>query len=309
MKKIKVMVLAGILLLAYSDIKAYSGNVNWNGWSFNWEVSNAAVSEGMIIRNLYFNGQEILYKGSIPVIRVRYNCSGCGPYADRIGIDKLAPIDWGYCTGQKTCSRIYTDSRGVQWLEIGMYAIYGHYKLYYVWYFSSTGFFRPCVFSKGLQHNDTHDHHVYFRLDFDIKGAANDQVFVYDNNTGNSGWGNGWRRYNNEIEDKKNPSTNRFWYVSDQLPQNGAYAVQVLPSLHDGVADWWCTKDIGLRHYNYAEDNGWPFGATTHLQYNNNETAANTDIVLWYVGHLHHESSDGADEWHNTGPYFYLDKR
>ena len=318
MKALNSILLTAILLLTASKVEAHSGTVNWNGWTFNWAVSNAALSEGMVIRNLNYNGQKIMHKGSIPVIRVRYfcnNCGGgnkdnqciqCGPYADKIGIDKLANIDWSYCTGQRTCSRTYTDNRGVQWLEIGMYAIYGNYKLYYVWYFSSTGFFRPCVFSRGLQHNAAHDHHVYFRLDFDIKGAGDDQVFVYDNNRGNIGWGNGWSKYMNEVHDTKNPATKRFWYITDKLPRNGSYAVQVLPSDHDGVADAWCTKDIGLRRYYYAEDIGWAFWATTNLPYFDNQNIADSDVVFWYVGHLHHEAHDGADEWHNTGPWLYV---
>ena len=123
MKNIKIMIALGIILFAYSEIQAHSGSVNWNGWTFNWEVSNAATSEGLIIRNLSYNQQKIMYKGSMPVIRVHYENNVCGPYDDRIGYDKLAAIDWSYCTGQQTCSRVYTDSKGVQWLEVHSHSI------------------------------------------------------------------------------------------------------------------------------------------------------------------------------------------
>lgn len=307
MKNITLMIAIGIMLISCSKIQAHSGTVNWNGWSFNWAVSDAATKEGLIIRNLYYNQQEIMYKGSMPVIRVHYE-NNCGPFADRISKEDLAPINWSYCTGQETCSRVYTDGNGVQWLEIGMYATYGNYQLYYVWYFSSTGYCSPRVFSRGLQCGADHQHHVYFRLDFDIKDAGSDQVFVYDNNVGDTGWGNGWRKYFNEQNDLRNAETGRFWYVSDKLPQNGAYAVEVLPSTNDGTSDSFCTEDIGLRLYNYTEDDGWTFGPWSQLPFNDKQDIKDKDVVFWYIGHLHHEAADGADEWHNTGPWLYAKK-
>src|SRR5260370_41180633 len=72
---------------------AHSGHVNWGPWDRDWEVKD---STGLAIRNVKYQNEEVIYKASLPVIRVKYDVDGmsggCGPYADQISWDFLVNI-------------------------------------------------------------------------------------------------------------------------------------------------------------------------------------------------------------------------
>src|SRR6266550_5325560 len=193
--------------LAAPSTQAHSGHTVWGSWSFDWEVKDGA---GIAIRNVVFDRQQVIYKASMPVIRVQYADDHCGPYADQINWDSLGGVPWS--NDAKVCQRSYT-ANGANWLELGVYAKIGSYRLYQAWYFSDDGWIDVRLFSKGLQCKFDHNHHPYWRMDIDMDGAANNQIFVFDNNRPTEGWGPGWHLYTEEIDDFKQPSTSRQWFV------------------------------------------------------------------------------------------------
>ncbi|MGH9753790.1 MAG: hypothetical protein ACREA2_13505 [Blastocatellia bacterium] len=172
------------------------------------------------------------------------------------------------------------------------------YRIYQVWYLSESGHIQPIVWSKGLHCDSDHDHHAYWRMDFDINGASSDQAFVRNDGAANEGWGPGWHKYTNELNTVKNSATNRVWFVRDNP---SAHGIWILPG-PDGVTDGFSTKDVAPRLYRGSEDEPWPFGAWGHLGYGNSEGIQEKDIVFWYVAHLHHEEEEGEDHWHWVGP-------
>lgn len=296
MRSMGKFVLGTLVVLGLATpVMAHSGHTVWGGWTFDWEVKDNA---GIALRNVYFNNELVFYKASLPVIRVRYDHS-CGPYQDRINWDKLVKIS--NCGNKKVCQKSYS-SGGRNWLEVGVYARIGAYHIYQAWYLSHDGWIGPTMWSKGLQCNVDHDHHPYWRMDFDINGFTSDQVFVYDNNRPNEGWGPGWHKYPQEINDVKNPGTDRVWFARDNPTEHGVW---VIPG-PDGAADSFSNKDAGVRRYHYAEDQPWPFGAWGHLGYLNGEDVQEKDIILWYVAHLHHEAAEGSDQWHWVGPWLLV---
>jgi Copper amine oxidase, enzyme domain len=286
-----------LLVLLASPLFAQSGHTNWNGWSFDWEVKDGA---GLGIRNVSYNNELVLWKASMPVIRVHYANNACGPYADRIDTYNLKPISW--CNNATVCQKSYV-SGGHNMLEIGIEANIGQYDLYQVWYLSQDGWIGAHLFSRGLQCQIDHEHHPYWRMDFDINGFPNDQIFVFDNNRPNQGWGPGWMKFTNERNDVKNPPTGRVWFVRDNPTGHGVW---VFPDDANGPADTFSTKDIGARLYHYNEDEPWPFGATGHLGYDNNENIQEQDVVLWSVSHMHHQASQGSTVWHSSGPWMLV---
>ena len=280
---------------------AQSGHTNWEGWSFDWEVKDGA---GLALRYLTFKNELVVWKASMPVIRVKYSpdSSGfeCGPYADRINWSSLGAIAW--CGNQKVCQQSYI-SGGRKMMEIGIEAFIGQYDLYQVWYLTEDGWLGAHLFSRGLQCQSNHVHHPYWRIDFDVNGFPSDQVFVFDNNRPNQGWGPGWKKYTNELNDVKNTATGRVWFVRDNPTAHGVW---VIPGSGDGNADSFSTKDVGARLYRYAEDEPWPFGATGHLGYDDNEDIQEKDDVLWYVAHMHHAADQGPNIWHSVGPWMHV---
>ncbi|MFN0016176.1 MAG: hypothetical protein ACKVU2_16675 [Saprospiraceae bacterium] len=279
---------------------AQSGHTNWKGWSFDFNVSGARNS-GLEITNVRYNGQLVLYRGSMPVIRVQYfGANPCGPYQDRISPSNVINAT---CSGTgklgNICQYQFTWGGSGQWLEIGAYATIGAYHLYQAWYFSEDGRIHSRMWSKGLHCQQDHEHHPYWRLDFDINGASDDQVFVHGNARPNSGWGPGWLKIRNEATMTKISGYNEMWFCRDQSTGSGAW---LLPGQHDGHAGYWCNEDFNARLYKGSEDVQWMFGPSGSLGYNEHESVEEKDVVLWYIAHLFHHAHEGEDQWHWVGP-------
>jgi hypothetical protein len=299
MRKLYLLILMLVLVGFAPSVRAQSGHTDWNGWSFDWEVKDGS---GLAIRNVTYKGELVIYKTSMPVIRVRYNDDGCGPYADRIYWESLIAIS--DCNNSKVCQQAYT-AGGHNMLELGIYARIGSYHLYQAYYFSEDGWIGNYLWSKGLQCQIDHIHHPYWRMDFDVNGFPNDQIFVFDNNRGNEGWGNGWHKYTNELNDTKNPPTARVWFVRDNPTGHGVW---IMPGSNDGTSDGFSSLDMGGRIYHYNEDEPWPFGAWGELGYQNGESIEEKDIVFWYVAHLSHSAAHGGDQWHSAGPWIKVQR-
>lgn len=296
MRLIRIIAFSLIAAGFCQSVFAHSGHTVWGPWRFDWEVRDKA---GLGLRNVYYDNQKILYKATLPVIRVRYKNDVCGPYADRIYWSLLKKIS--NCGNAKVCQKSFT-SNGRNWLEIGVYARIGSYHIYQAWYLSHDGWILPTAWSKGLQCDADHDHHSYWALDFDIAGASNDQVFVRNDGAANEGWGPGWHKYTTETNAVKNLSTNRVWFVRDNGTSRGVW---IFPGRFDGTANSFSSLDVGVRRWHSGEHGEWTFGAWGELGYQNGENVEETDIILWYVGHLHHEAEEGEDHWHWVGPSMF----
>ena len=296
MMKIHTVLLTLGLSALTAPALAHSGSTSWGPWRFNWEVKDDA---GIAIRNVDFMGERMIYKASIPVITVEYSDNACGPYQDRINWDNLLNIS--NCGENKVCQRSFS-SGGHQWLELGVLAAIGKYRIYQVWYLSDDGQITPRMWSRGLHCVVDHNHHPYWRMDLDINGAGSDQVFVRDSGAADEGWGPGWHQYDVEVDDLKNPSSNRVWFVRDNPSGHGMW---ITPG-PDGVADDFSPRDMAARVYRYDEDQPWVFGPRGPVGYNNRENIQQRDDIFWYTAHLHHEAEGGEVDWHWVGPYMRI---
>ncbi len=300
MNRLKSAALSAAMLsvVLSQPVNAQSANVNWGPWQFSWEVANGS---GIGIRNVRFDGRQVLYKGSLPVIRVKYDRDGgnggCGPYADRINWESL--ISDNSChNGQKICQRSFS-MFGKEWLEISGRAKIGSYDIVQAWFLASDGEIQPRLFSRGLQCQINHVHHPYWTLDFDIDGSPNDEMFVHSPVIGNLGYGPGWFRYTNEYDSRRNVSEPPTYFVREFGSSHGVF---VAPSSTDGAADSFSSLTAGIRRYHAGENDEWQFGASGELQYNNAESVDRQDDVLWYIGHLSHRASEGPNQYHAVGP-------
>ena len=290
-----------------AQAESRSGHTDWGSWSFDWEVKG---NTGLALRNVAFNGELLLHKASMPVIRVKYTDDWprwhpyswwplsklqftrrggkCGPFQDRLSWGRF--IKRAECAGSKICQESFV-SNGVQWLEVGAFGEIGEYDLYQAWYLSQDGQLDVTVQSGGLSCQTDHDHHAYWRFDFAVKDKDHDQVFVFDPSAPDSGWGSGWTKYTQELDTVKNQQGTNMWFVRDHLTGHGVW---IIPGQHDGIADGFSDRDVSPRLFKVSEDESWMFGARGDLAYNEAEDIQETDIVFWYVGHLPHKVSDTA---------------
>jgi copper amine oxidase-like protein len=317
-----VLILSVHAFASSSSAEQSSGHLNWTKWSFDWEVKQ---NTGLALRNVTYDGERVMAKASMPVIRVKYvkemrwwnpfswfrsraTSGRCGPFQDRIQWRDLVPIV--NCNGQKVCIESFSGD-GVAWLEIGAYARIGAYHIYQAWYLSDDGELRPVMHSRGLSCNTDHDHHPYWRLDFDVAGNGLDQIFVFDEGDVDKGWGPGWTKYTNEQNDLKKPVTRRVWFIRDEPTGR---AVWILPGTgysplkNDGDPNRFADKDIGVRRNHRAEDEPWLFGARGHLGYDNGESVQEQDVVFWYVAHLRHAAAMGPTQWFSVGPVIRVER-
>ena len=174
------------------------------------------------------------------------------------------------------------------------------------WHLSEDGELRPLLQSRGLSCNADHNHHPYWRFEFDIDGSGMDQVFVHDDGGPDTGWGPGWTKYTNERNDVKNSATHRAWFVRDQLNGHGVWVLPgsgYPPLTSDGDRDRFADHDVAIRRAKATEDLPWVFGARGQFGYDeDNQGVQEQDIVFWYVGHLPHMAVLGPTKWLTLGP-------
>jgi hypothetical protein len=238
----------------------------------------------------------MLYKASLPSLRVQYD-HGCGPYKDPLTYANA--VDQG---GGKRVAVYDFSFLGIRFLTLESYHRIGAYRLRQRWTFLPDGTIVPRLYSAGLQCNDNHRHHAYWRFDFDINGASNDAIYEYNTTTPDIGYGPGWHKKLWERSRLKNPVTNRRWAVMDRSQANGVF---VIPGADDGVADAFSQQDVWFMRYHGSEDkhgNQGSAAADGLDAYLDFEDLDGQDVVLWYCGHLSHHAEDGGDEWHSTGP-------
>lgn len=276
------------------------GTIAWPSanpvWKFSYSLGDYSQPEGLVIRDVRFRDRLLMYKGSLPSLRVQYD-HGCGPYKDPLTFNN-ADVQGN---GKKVAVYDYSIF-GLRWLALESYHRIGSYRLRQRWTFMPDGTIVPQLFSAGLQCNDNHRHHVYWRFDFDINDAGNDALYEYNTTTPDIGYGPGWHKKLWETSRLKNAATNRRWAVMDRGAGNGCF---LIPGPDDGTADAFSTRDVWLMRYRGSEDlngNQGTAGSDGLDAYLDFENLDGTDVVAWYCGHLSHHADDGADEWHATGP-------
>lgn len=290
-----------------------TGSIVWGNWTFDYGVGDAR-KEGLVIKNVRWKGTLVLYRASLPVIRVKYRGDGdslgdgCGPWMDQIDWDSLSVVQ-----GQQTVvtGRQFSSNT----FEIAVFAEIGGYDLYQAYYFKNTGRLEPRLYSSGWSCGEDgseldHKHHPYWRLDFDVEGAKNEVWRIKTKNSGTVQFFKYPREWNSwkESDDQKiewtigKPGSGK--HVRLRYPDNGARDAS-------SGGPWYnfSYKDMGVRLYHSSENDGWNFDWDEHLGYRSPIeepfSASGSDIVFWTVGHLYHpwtQSDENNPHWHATGP-------
>ncbi|MFK7861894.1 MAG: hypothetical protein AB8B64_23985, partial [Granulosicoccus sp.] len=63
------------------------GRIEWNGWTLDYDTF--ALSDGLTLHDVSYEGTPILSQASFPVMSVYYDDDACGPYADRLNVQSL----------------------------------------------------------------------------------------------------------------------------------------------------------------------------------------------------------------------------
>jgi hypothetical protein len=289
-------------------------------------ASSGTNGSGVELRYVNYRGRRVLYRAHVPILNIQYvaGTEFCGPtYRDwqnqeacfqANGTDvipgvrlcsspALTILDSGTDAGNFRGVAIYVQGQDVV-LVSEMSA--GWYRYISEWRLRSDGTIRP-IFGFGATDNpctcNEHIHHVYWRLDFDIRSSWNN--IVQEHNDPPLIGGSNWHTKSYEIRRPKDPSRNRYWRVSNASTGEG---YELIPGASDGASDAYGVGDLWVLRYRASElDDGQGFTTDPAKSIaridnfrNPAEPVAGTDVVLWYSAHFRHDL--GHASGHRVGP-------
>jgi Cu2+-containing amine oxidase len=271
-----------------------------------------------------YRGKRVLRRANVPILNVRYDGDACGPYRDWQNEEgrfqaqgaavapgfRLCPqpattvLETGSDHGNFAGVAVYVDGDEVvlvSELEAGWYRYISR------WHLHANGTIRP-RFGFGAVENpcvcNTHHHHVYWRLDFDIAGAGDDLVGEY-NDPPLAGHDGNWHRLTHEIRRKRSSSHKRRWRVRNRATGAG---YELLPGADDGAADSFGIGDFWALRYRSTQldDSAVATSERAGLDsFLNGESTFGTNVVVWYAAHFTHDPAhEGEHEGgsHIVGP-------
>ncbi len=305
-----------------------TGTTLWQMLIVRPSASSGTRKSGIEVRDVRYRGKSVLKRGHVPVLNVQYNPATCGPYRDwqwqedafatpAAGNNDLAPgirlvapgqvattvLETGIDTGNFNGVAIYTQNTqyGPEVVLVTELQA-GWYRYINEWRFATDGTIRP-RYGFGATNNscvcDAHNHHAYWRFDFDIV-QANNKVFRVERG----------RKFLQplltELTDTKNPATNRSILIQNS---NGNEAYAIVPGRLDGAVDTFGVSDFWVLRYknvvggtavqNEIDDGETCVNCTNTSgpirisPFITGESVVDQDLVVWYGAHFIH--NDGAN--------------
>lgn len=287
------------------------------------EPSHFGKGSGVELKYVTYRGRLVLWQAHVPILNVLYDDGVT--YRDwqnqetpfiANGIDPVGP-GWRVCTSPPaTILESGTDAGNFQgvafWYEDGELRIVsevqaGWYRYMSDWRLRDDGTIAPRFGFAGTRNPRTcmpHQHHVYWRLDFDIEGAGNDVIeqrgLLFPHLPL-------WWRLVRETKRTRSLFARR-WRVLDSISGRG-YAIN--PGTTDGTADSYGVADLWFLRYRFTELDdgvsvvgGTPADTQCRLdQYLTAESINSTDVTIWYAGHFRHdEANPSPHQGHIVGP-------
>lgn len=301
------------------------GSAVWEMLVIRPNVSSGARFErsGLEIRDVKYKGKSVLKRGHVPVLNVRYvENSGCGPYRDwqyqegffavpTSGVTYPNGVEGGFAVlpdGQKATtsveSRVDTGNfrgvavyqevvNGVNELVLVTEMEAGWYRYIMEWRFGADGIIRP-RYGFGSTTSScvcvARDHHVYWRLDFDVVSSSN-KIFQVERGR------KFMRPVTTESAIFRNYATNRGFVIQNA---NGNEGYSIFPGITDGsvadasgnVTDSFGAGDFWLMQFKGTaaaplelDDPNVGTVAATLGPFITGESVVDQDVVVWYAAH------------------------
>jgi hypothetical protein len=298
-------------------------------------ASSGMNGSGVELRLVDYRGQRVFNRAHVPILNVRYDDDGpqpgCGPtYRDWQNAEACFDAEGdepvpGFRVGT-TRPRTILESgddggsfRGVAlWLDGDELLVVsqlqaGWYRYVSEWRLHADGTVRPRFGFAGVRNPCTcapHDHHVYWRFDFDILDSDGNLVQEY-NDTPVLGTGS-WHTVRHEVFRRRSAANGRYWRVRNVRSSQG-YAIR--PGAEDGTTDDYGAGDVWILRYHPDEvDDGEgitndPVRSRAQLdRFVSGESVERQDVVVWYAAHLPHDDEHDSDATpqspggHRVGP-------
>lgn len=274
-----------VLLLLLTGFAAEAADIEWNGWSFDYSVTNS--SSGLMLSNVEYQKTKILAQVSMPAMQIVEDNDSCGPYAAILIPTALtSAVQFGPSTScyGGFCRRSFTRN-GENMFELGATWQFGRTQVYQAYYFSEHGYFDSRVYSRGMQCQTPYNHKTHWIYDFDINGALNDQVTTVSANNNSTP---------QMAEFNELASEASYWTVQDT---DTGSSVRLLPPADRDYT-------VHGRYFDTNSSGRWLYGARgeiADLLDTPAGSAAGSDIVLWYTDSALQTPDDNI-YWRASGP-------
>ena len=305
------------------------GQTLWRFLAVRPAASSGTNGSGIELRHVDYKGKRVLYRAHVPILNVKYDADACGPFRDwqyQEGMIEAHGVD--VAPGFRLCPApaqtiMNTGSDSGNFLGVGIYVqgnevVFvseleaGWYRYVSQWRLHTDGTISPRFGFAAVESQcvcNIHHHHVYWRLDFDIRSAGNNRVREF-NDPPLVGAGK-WHTMSFEIRRPRDLARKRKWRIENT---RSGEAYEVIPRPEDGIAsaqpDWpFGRGDVWILRYRGSEIDdgvvavGPPYEAGID-RWVNGEAVSDHDVVLWYGAHFTHDVSHAgaAQHGHVVGP-------
>jgi len=284
--------------------------------------SSGSAGSGIEISDVHYNGHLVMKRAHAPILNVLYQPGACGCFRDWSDEEvKFRVLDANGAVVNMTGTGNYYETnfpadtvcetggtggdipptigfRGVaaekrpDQLVLTTQMTAGWYRYVMRWKFFLDGRIQPWYGYSAVPAfciSNAHTHHNYWRLDFDIDGAANDMV-----QRGSPTIRGG--PVPTEITGKETVSligSGYRWTVEDMITRRGYRVVPgtIVAADSFAVSDSWALKYQPFE----IDDNGAGGCALNFSALLNNESVVNEDVVLWVRGGQFHQANELDD--------------
>ena len=249
-------------------------------WSIHWRLTESA---GVMVYLADFKGRRVLWEGSLPYVTIDHQRQELTPDAERTESHGPFWVPLGYRT---LASDVRTTTfRGG--FELAADFAAGPYRYTQLWRFHADGRMEPWLTihggDQGTGVHDTHTYHPHWRFDFDVDGAHDDAVEIWEGGRWTRLAEEGWFPYTGEQDDD---SGGAVWR---QIDFGSGAAVTIRPH------HWEDAELFAVRYHPgewppfspRSEAGSQPFPAA----YVGTDPLDGHDVTLWYVAHVHYDDA------------------
>lgn len=316
------------------------GSVSHANWTFSWSIPQLS-GEGLVISKADFAGTRVLFRGGAPFVLVPYHGNsptfkdGLGPACGGLPFMALVPTapnvtgsnlppggiatnDNLYDPAANPSGAVVVEKLPADFIEPAKTVIWakfqcGNYQYIHRWEFQADGAIHVQVGLGGKllspdRGGRAHIHNFYFRLDFDIAGAANNLVqrFVH----GGLGSPDQWLDITVESNQIADPTTATTWRILNKAakPNGLVRSYELIPGSDAGPDGTFSTSDLWVVRYKAGAETGVDVGCQdTKLgtTYATVESVNGQDVVVWYALRHHHKPREFGEE-RKVLPYEFL---
>jgi hypothetical protein len=315
-----LLIVAGAAHGQTDDVCSTPHRIDWPAtqpvWSLCWispHESSGIDGSGLELRDVSYKGRRVLRRAGVPLLNVSYDPGGCGSYRDwqhglmDFDADGAGPPGSRYAEPTRPPRTMCDDpdkdggnfsgvaaEKTSNQLVLTTQLQSGPYRYTQKWSFREDGSIDARIaFTARVDPCNVkpHNHHAYWRLEFDIGGDAKD----YAEEALHQDAGLRWSRFLSEASRRNDPTRGSRWRVQSPSAQRG---YEIVSAPENGTADAWAAADLWVLKFHPEEiDDGGarqgPQGSAVQLdRYLDGESLDGANLVLWVHAMDRHEGSD-----------------